>query len=302
MGKIVLGKENAAPRNRGLMLTDDDISRFDLFSLEPQCSYSLDQVLNRIIYGDCIAGMAQLSAASFDLLIADPPYNIGKDFGGGTLQRLTPDEYTIWTERWLYEAVRLLKPNGSLYVCTDWESSHIVREVLARYCTIKNRITWQREKGRGASRNWKNNMEDIWFAVMGEDYVFNVEDVKLRRQVIAPYRDEQGRAKDWFEDGAERYRLTYPSNIWTDLTVPFWSMPENTPHPTQKPEKLVERIIRASSNPGDLILDPFLGSGTSAVVALRTGRNFVGFEIDAMYNRLAQKRLMLSIASQAALL
>lgn len=302
MGKIVLGKEGAAPRNRGLMLNEEDVSRFPLFSLEPQRSYAIDEVRDQVIYGDCVAGMAQLPAVSFDLIIADPPYNIGKDFGAGTLQRLNDDDYATWTNRWLCEAIRLLKPNGSIYICTDWESSHIVRQVLSRYCAIKSRITWQREKGRGAARNWKNNMEDIWFAVMGDDYVFNVDEVKLKKQVIAPYHDEQGKPKDWFEEDGERYRLTYPSNIWTDITVPFWSMPENTPHPTQKPEKLIERIIRASSNPGGLILDPFLGSGTSGVVAVRTGRSFIGFEIDEMYNRLAQKRLMVTATAQAALL
>ncbi len=301
MGKLVLGKENAAPRNRGLMLTEDDVQHYSLFSLVSNCDYALDEVRNRIIYGDCVAGMAQLPAASFDLVFADPPYNLGKDFGAGTLQRMSAAEYAAWTGQWLAETVRLLKPNGSIYVCTDWESSHIIREVLSRHCIIKNRITWQREKGRGANRNWKNNMEDIWFAVMSEDYVFNVDEVKLKKQVIAPYHDEQGRPKDWFEGDGERYRLTYPSNIWTDITVPFWSMPENTPHPAQKPEKLIERIIRASSNPGGLILDPFIGSGTTAVVAPRIGRSFVGFEVDEMYNRLAQKRLALSIKQSTLL-
>ena len=93
---------------------------------------------------------------------------------------------------------------------------------------------------------------------MSDDYTFNVDAVKLKKKVIAPYR-ENGLPKDWKEEGKDKYRLTYPSNIWTDITIPFWSMPENTPHPTQKPEKLLAKIILASSNEGDIVFDPFAG-------------------------------------------
>ena len=131
-------------------------------------------------------------------------------------------------------------------------------------------------------------MEDVWFATKGDDYTFNL--VKWKKPVIAPYR-EGGKPKDWVEEGGERYRWTHPSNIWTDLCVPFWSMPENTAHPFQKPEKLVERVILTSSNPGDLVLDPFMGSGTTAAAAQRHGRRFLGFEIDPDWVRVALKRL-----------
>lgn len=109
---------------------------------------------------------------------------------------------------------------------------------------------------------------------------------------LRPYTDKNGDPKDWeraVEGGG--FRLTYPSNLWTDITVPFWSMPENTDHPTQKPEKLLAKIILASTNPGDVILDPFLGSGTTSVVAKKLGRRFVGIEIDRFYCCLAEKRL-----------
>ena len=103
-------------------------------------------------------------------------------------------------------------------------------------------------------------MEDIWFFTKSKDYTFNLEAVKVQRRVIAPYRDKSGLPKDWVQNDDERYRLTAPSNIWTDISIPFWSMPENTPHPTQKPEKLIAKLILASSNPGDLVFDPFVGS------------------------------------------
>src|SRR6266566_301355 len=153
---------------------------------------------------------------------------------------------------------------------------------------------WEREKGRGAMTNWKNCSEDIWFCTVSDEYVFNVEAVKLKRKVIAPYKDTNGNPKDWEQTENGDFRLTYPSNIWTDLTIPFWSMAENTDHPTQKPEKLLAKIILASSHPGQLVFDPFLGSGTTSVVAKKLGRRYVGVEIDEMYSCLAEKRLDLA--------
>ena len=166
-----------------------------------------------------------------------------------------------------------------------------------KYFQLRNRITWEREKGRGANKNWKNAAEDVWFFTNSDDYVFNLESVKTKRKVLAPYT-ENGLPKDWekLEDG--NFRLTAPSNLWTDLTVPFWSMPENTTHPTQKPEKLLAKIILASTNEKDLILDPFLGSGTTAVVAKKLNRRFVGIEADENYCLLAEKRLALAEADK----
>ena len=129
---------------------------------------------------------------------------------------------------------------------------------------------------------------------MSQEYTFNVESVKLRRKVIAPYTNSAGEPKDW-ERGAEgNFRDTHPSNIWTDITIPFWSMAENTDHPTQKSEKLVAKVILASTNPGDFVLDPFLGSGTTSVVCEKLGRKHLGIEIDEDYCLLAAKRLELA--------
>ena len=139
-------------------------------------------------------------------------------------------------------------------------------------------------------RNWKNTAEDIWFFTVSDDFTFNIDDVKLRRKVLAPYT-EKGEPKDWNAGTDGNFRDTHPSNIWTDISVPFWSMPENTDHPTQKPEKLLAKIILASTNSGDLILDPFAGSGTTAVAAKKLGRSFIAIESDEQYCLLAQKRL-----------
>jgi site-specific DNA-methyltransferase (adenine-specific) len=181
-----------------------------------------------------------------------------------------------------------------VYICGDWRSSAAIEHVASKYFIIRSRITWEREKGRGAKANWKNASEDIWFCTMSGDYTFNLDAVKLKRKVRAPYTNGNGTPKDWKKTDEGSYRITHPSNMWTDLTVPFWSMQENTEHPTQKPEKLLAKIVLASSNKGDVVMDPFLGSGTTSVVAKKLGRRYVGIEIDETYACLAQKRLALA--------
>jgi len=285
--------ETKAPRNRTIFLTPEDYQHYAILELLPEGKdvIPVARASNKIFYASCLAGMSRLPKASMDLIFADPPYyGRDKDFGNGTIN-LSLDEYVNWSDHWISLAAGLLKKTGSMYVCCDWRFSGKIQEILNKYLIIKNRITWLREKGRGSLRNWKEDMEDIWFCVASEAYTFNVENVKIRKPIVAPYRYENKQPKGWIENNDDRYRYTYPPNIWLDTVVPFWSMYENTPHPTQKPEKLVERIILASSNLGDLVLDPFMGAGTTAVVAKRLGRNFIGFEVNEDYVRLALKRL-----------
>lgn len=258
----------------------------------------VDTVTDRTILGDTFAVLPLLPRASVDLIIADPPYNLTKRYAGNRFVRRSSDDYEAFTRRWLPLAARLLKPNGSLYVCCDWATSLIIGRVLSEYLTVRNRITWQREKGRGARANWKNAMEDVWFATAGDEYTFNLEAVKVRRRVVAPYR-QGGKPKDWTESDSGNYRDTCPSNFWDDITVPFWSMAENTAHPTQKPEKLVAKIMLASSNAGDTVLDPFLGSGTVSVVARKLGRRFIGIEREPQYCLWAEQRLERALTDTA---
>jgi len=200
--------------------------------------------------------------------------------------------YEDYLRSWFYKVCDKLAPNGTLYMCGDWKCTSSMQRVIEERLTVINRITWQREKGRGAKSNWKNSMEDIWFAVKSpKDYYFDVESVKMKKKVIAPYRVD-GKPKDWDETESGNFRITYPSNFWGDISVPFWSMPENTDHPTQKPEKLYAKLMLASSKPGDKIFDPFLGSGTAAVVARKLGRNCLGIEINREYCLWSVKRLI----------
>ena len=122
-----------------------------------------DEILDRTILGDTFEVLPLLPKSFADLIIADPPYNLTKDFHGSTFRETTADSYLEYTERWLSLLEPILKDNGSMYVCCDWKSSIVIGQALAKRFHIQNRITWQREKGRGAMRNWKNSMEDIWF-------------------------------------------------------------------------------------------------------------------------------------------
>jgi site-specific DNA-methyltransferase (adenine-specific) len=252
-----------------------------------------------VLLQDAFEALPRLPAGIADLVLADPPYNIDMDFHGVGFRALDLDGYSAWLRGWLPELWRILRPGGTLYICADWRSSTAVHLVAREYFDVRNRISWAREKGRGAGRNWKSLAEDIWFCTKGGGYHFDVEAVKLRRAVVAPYRDANGAAKDWSRDEAgQAWRDTHPGNLWTDLTVPFWSMPENTEHPTQKPEKLAARLLLASSRPGDLVFDPFAGSGTTLSVARKLGRRWLGIECNPRYAALIRRRLDLAAADR----
>ena len=280
-----------SPKNKTITLTESETLLLEKRLLNVDSRLDQIDVIDQTILGDAIEVIDYLPLCFADLLFVDPPYNMSKVFGKASFKRMASDDYESWVRSWFKKILMRLKPNASIYVCGDWRSSSPLFRVLSDYVNVRNRITWEREKGRGAKANWKNASEDIWFATMSDEYCFNVEAVKLKKKVIAPYRHNNGKPKDWSEETNGNFRLTHPSNLWTDLTVPFWSMAENTGHPTQKPEKLVAKIILASSKPGDIILDPFLGSGTSSVVASKLGRHYVGIEIDKHYACLAEKRL-----------
>jgi site-specific DNA-methyltransferase (adenine-specific) len=284
-----------APRNRTIELEKGEAERLRRDIVEGSKPIDGKSLRNNVVCGDTFAVLETLPTTSFDLLFADPPYNLTKHFGSEHFRERSTREYEEWLDSWLRLCVPLLKRTASVYICGDWRSGAAIQNVASHYFKLRNRITWEREKGRGARANWKNAAEDIWFFTVSDGYTFNLDAIKQRRRVLAPYR-ENGEPKDWNETG--KYRDTHPSNLWTDISVPFWSMPENTDHPTQKPEKLLAKIILASTNAGDLVLDPFAGSGTTAVTAKKLGRDFVAIEADESYCLLAQKRLEIAVADR----
>ena len=254
-------------------------------------------ILDKTLLGDTFEILSLMPEKFIDLLIVDPPYNIDKDFHGNKFKKSADGIYEEYTKAWIERALPLLKNTASVYVCCDWKSSIAIANVLKRYFIIQNRITWQREKGRGALYNWKNGMEDIWFGTVSKEYTFNVDAVKTRRRVVAPYKID-GKPKDWEETDEGNFRNTYPSNFWDDISIPYWSMPENTAHPTQKPEKLLAKLILASSNEKDIVFDPFLGSGSTSVCAKKLGRHYVGIEQNEQYCVWAEKRLEMADADK----
>ena len=292
-------EKNRAGRNRTLVLTDEDKTKLreKLITDKTNLLSHKFEYLDKTINADLLTALPLLPDEFADLIIIDPPYNLTKNFGGKVFNERKDSAYEEYLETWFSSVCKKLKSNGSLYLCGDWKCTAALQRVMEKELTVLNRITWQREKGRGAKANWKNGMEDIWFGVKDPDsYYFNLDAVKIKRRVIAPYREggKGGKPKDWEESEEGNFRLTCPSNFWDDISVPFWSMPENTDHPTQKPEKLYAKLILASSKPGDLVFDPFLGSGTASVVAKKLGRHWCGIELCEEYCLLAEKRLELA--------
>ena len=280
--------------NKTITLTNEEITDYKKKIITLNKNTSAKHITNKIICQDINDVSGFLPEKFVDLMFIDPPYNINKQFKSFSFRSMELNAYEEWFEKWFVKIIKSLKDTASVYICGDWRSSGAILKVGMKYLNVQNRITWEREKGRGAKKNWKNCSEDIWFFTKGKNYTFNIDDVKLRRKVLAPYKDENGKPKDWKSGKRNNYRDTAPSNLWTDVSVPFWSMPENTDHPTQKPEKLLAKIILAGSNGGDLIFDPFLGSGTTAVVAKKLNRNFLGIDKDEYYCTLTLKRLKLA--------
>ena len=287
-------EKKRAKNNRTLTLNNEEIDGLRSRLLTKENIHSASEITNRTINGDLLEMLEFVPDGFADLIIIDPPYNLSKNFNGMKFSRRSQESYDEYLESWFPKVCKKLKANGSLYMCGDWKCTASLQNAIEKQLTVVNRITWQREKGRGAKNNWKNGMEDIWFAVKNpNDYYFNVDAVMCKRQVLAPYKAD-GKPKDWDDSLDGKFRLTYPSNFWDDISVPFWSMPENTDHPTQKPEKLYAKLILASSKEGDVVFDPFLGSGTASVVAKKLKRSYCGIELNEEYCLWAEKRLLMA--------
>lgn len=283
-----------APRNRTIRLSKTDEARLRSRLVRLKSPAEPAKIQDKTIHQDLFSVLPLLPASCAGMIFIDPPYNLNKSFGAHSFKARSHDAYVEWLESWLPALLRAAKPEATVYLCGDWRSSAALYEVASKYMIVRNRITWEREKGRGAATNWKNASEDIFFCTLSDRFTFNVDAVKVRRRVLAPYRNNAGAPKDWQETGQGNMRDTFPSNLWTDLTVPFWSMRENTEHPAQKPEKLLAKLILASTNKGDVVLDPFLGSGTTSVVAKKLGRCWIGVEQELKYCLLAERRLELA--------
>jgi len=189
-----MSEKKRAPRNRTITLDDaeHDRLRCQLVAGPDVGKGTVDATL----IGDCFDVAARLTPASVDMLFLDPPYNLNKRFGERSFTKKPVEQYTEWLAGVLDTFIPTVKPDGTVYICGDWHTSASIFAAASERLNVRNRITWEREKGRGAKTTWKNSSEDIRFCTVGDSYTFNVDQVKVRRKVIAPYRNGDGTPKD----------------------------------------------------------------------------------------------------------
>jgi DNA modification methylase len=229
-----------------------------------------------IIQGDALRLIKEVPPASIDLIIADPPYNLGKDYGNNHDLRGFND-YLDFSSAWLSEAHRVLKDNGTIYVFMGVRFISYLYDILDQKLQMyfNSWITWHYTQGMGKTKGFSPRHEDILMFTKSEDFQFHLDDIRVPQKY---YRERNNMA------GAN------PGDVWLFSHV-HYSNPEREEHPTQKPEALIERMIRASSSEGDTILDPFAGSGTTLRVAQQTQRNCLSFELNPAYVEMVNQRL-----------
>jgi len=232
-----------------------------------------------IYHGDCRDILPNLPKV--DLVLTDPPYGI--DYKGWDKF----DDFQEFTNTWVDKCFSILNDTGSFYSFMGWSNVSEFKLLLDKFGRIRNWITWHRTKGRGSKQNYKSMKEEILYYTKTNTFTWNEQ--KMLKYHIFPYV-KNGQPRGWFtnEDGI-KCRWTGLGNVWF-YTVPFWKMPEYTGHPSQKPIMMFERIILSSSNERDTILDPFLGSGTTAYCAKKLNRKCIGIEIEEKYCEIAAKR------------
>lgn len=242
---------------------------------------------NLIRCEDALAGLARIPDDSIDLIVADPPYGLGKDYGNDS-DKMAADAYLRWTEQWIDAALPKLKASGSLYIFLTWRYSPEIFVMLKQRMTMLNEIIWDRRVPSmgGSTRNFSSVHDTIGFFARQKGYYFDLDAIRI------PYDAEtkKARSRSIFV-GAKWLELGYnPKDVWSVSRL-HREHPERAEHPTQKPLEIVERMINASCPPGGVVLDPFMGTGTTAVAARRCGRDFVGFELNPAYCAIIEQRL-----------
>ncbi len=241
-----------------------------------------------IYQGDCLEVLRAIDNESVDLIFADPPYNIGKKFGEFKDAWPSDIKYAEWCYQWLGLCIQKLKPTGSLYVMTSTQAMPYIDLWLRERLTIMSRVMWHYDSsGVQAKKLFGSLYEPILFCVKNpRDYVFNASDIEVEAKTGAKRKLIDYRKKE-----PTPYKSTkVPGNVWYFPRVRY-RMSEYENHPTQKPEALLERIIRASTNKGDQVLDPFAGTFTTCAVAKKLGRFSIGIEMQLEYVKVGLRRL-----------
>ena len=241
-----------------------------------------------IYHGDAIEVLRQIPNESIDLIFVDPPYNIGKDFAGRKDKWETDEAYLKWCYEWIDLCISKLKPNGSIYLMTSTQFMPYFDLYVRDKLTILSRIVWTYDSSGAQAKKFYGSMyEPILFCVKDKNnYTFNSKDIMVEAK-----SGSQRKLIDYRKNPPQPYNSEkVPGNVWNFVRVRY-RMDEYENHPTQKPISLLERIIKASSNEGDVVLDPFSGTFTTCYVAKQLNRNFIGIEIQEEYLKIGLRRL-----------
>ncbi len=246
---------------------------------------------HKIIYADALEALKTLPDNSVDLIFADPPYNIGKNFNGKIEKWDTEESYLEWCYEWLDLCIQKLKPNGSFYVMTATQFMPYFDIHLRKKLTILSRLVWSYDSSGVQAKKYYGSMyEPILFCVKDKNnYTFNTNDILVEAKTGAKRKLIDYRKAVPTVYNSEKV----PGNVWEFSRVRY-RMDEYENHPTQKPISLLERIIKASSNEGDLVLDPFSGTFTTCYVAKELNRNSIGIELQDEYVKIGLRRLQLA--------
>ena len=243
---------------------------------------------NRVFCEDALDGLARVPDGSVDLILTDPPYNLGKDYGNDSDQQSVAD-FLAWTEQWVDKALPKLKANGSLYIFSTWRFSPEIFVMLKQRMTMMNEIIWDRRVPSmgGSVRSFTSVHDTVGFFVNRKDYYLDLDAVRIAYDA----ETKKARSRSIFI-GAKWLEIGYnPKDLWSVSRL-HREHPERADHPTQKPLEIIERMVKASCPPGGVVLDPYMGSGTTALAAQRCGRDFVGFELNPTYCDIIEARLV----------
>lgn len=245
-----------------------------------------------VILGDCLEILKNMRSESVDLIFTDPPYNINKDFGNNIDKWASKEAYVNWCYIWLDECMRILKPSGTMYFMTATQHMSYLDVYMSEKYNVLSRIIWSYDSSGVQSKKIYGSLyEPILMVTKSETskYVFNYQDILVEAKTGA-----QRKLIDYRKNPPQPYNTEkVPGNVWEFSRVRF-KMAEYENHPTQKPEALLERIIKASSNVGDTILDPFAGSFTTSAVAVKLGRNAIGIDLNEEFFEIGIRRTGIS--------
>jgi len=229
------------------------------------------------IHADALTWMKSQPSSSFDLVIADPPYNVGKNYGV-TIDSFEQEEYVRFLQEWLAQATRLLKPHGTMYVFMGFRFISYLYYILEKECNLffNTWICWHYTQGQGRRRGFSTRHDDIlMFTKHPKKFTFNIDDIRIPQKYYRSINNMRG---------------ANPGDVW-EFSHIHYCQKNRQPHPTQKPEGLIERMVLASSSEGDNVLDPFAGSGTTLRVCQQLSRNATGIEINPEYVKMIKERL-----------